>query len=266
VAKKKRKRPYTPPQTRVQEAEPAPEAPKARGISAASVARRDRKEEARRQREAILRRARRAEILRRVTIWGLVVLGIAAVVVFFVYRAQERTRLIDQARDIAEETNCSQPTQEPEFGATHEDVGTQIEYSPEPPSSGNHWPVSLATEFPDQHIFDPAPDIPIAVHSLEHGWVIIWYRAEGERALPDEFVTALEDVADQSEVALIPYPEPPEDMDLAFTSWRMRQTCRLAPAQGEEDRELTADDAVTLARAFIEQFRNSSLAPEARAA
>ena len=55
-------------------------------------------------------------------------------------------------------------------------------------------------------------------------------------------------------------------MDLAFTSWQMRQTCRVDPAQGEEDRELTSDDAVTLARAFIAQFRNSTLAPEAPAA
>ena len=266
MAKKKRKRPYTPPQTRVDEA-PAPEAPRARGVSPASVARRDRKEEARRQREAIMRRTRRAQILRRVIIWGVVVLGIAAVVLFFVYRAGQRSRLLDSAREIADATNCTQPVQEAEFGNTHEDVGTPIEYSPEPPSSGNHWPVSLATEFSGQHIFDPAPDIPIAVHSLEHGWAIIWYRAEGDRALPDEIVSALEEVADQGEVALIPYPEPPDDMDLSFTSWQMRQTCRVDPAQGEPgDRELTADDAVTLARAFIEQFRNSTLAPEAPAA
>jgi hypothetical protein len=213
-----------------------------------------------------MRRTRRAEILRRVIIWAVVLLGIAGVVFFFVYRAQERDRLVNSAREIADETNCTQPVQEPDLGNTHENVGTPIEYNPAPPASGNHWPVSLATEFPDQHIFDPAPDIPIAVHSLEHGWVIIWYRAVGDRALPDEIVTALEDVADQGEVALIPYPEPPDDMDLAFTSWRMRQTCRVDPAQGEEDRELTSDDAVTLARAFIAQFRNSTLAPEAPAA
>jgi Protein of unknown function (DUF3105) len=266
VAKKKRKRPYTPPQTRVEDAAPAPEAPKARGISPASVARRDRKEEARRQREAIMRRTRRAEILRRVIIWGVVVLGIAAVVLFFVFRAGQRTRLVDRAREIAEATNCTQPVQEADQGNAHENVGTPIEYSPEPPSSGTHWPVTLASEFGDQHIFEQAPDIPIAVHSLEHGWVIIWYRAEGDRALPDDIVNALEGVADQSEVALIPYPEPPDDMDLAFTSWRMRQTCRVDPAGGSEDRELTADDATTLARAFIEQFRNSTLAPEAPAA
>jgi hypothetical protein len=261
VAKKKRKRPYTPPQTRVEEAAPAPEVPKTRGVSPASVARRDRKEEARRQREAIMRRTRRAEILRRVIIWGVVLLGIAAVVLYFVYQSQRQSRLIASAREVAQTQNCSQPTERPEdpTGTTHQDQGT-IQYAEQPPTSGAHRSAPLPAG--DRvYTADQPADVFSAVHNLEHGYVVVWYR---DGALGADAVEALADVANgEGEVILSPYDQLPEGTDLAFTAWNRLQEC---PAQSRAGDPLLPDQASTLTESFVAQFRNSEQAPEAGAA
>ena len=260
MAKKKRKRPYTPPQTRVEDTAPAPEAIKARGISSASVARRDRKEDARRQREAIMRRTRRAAILRRVVIWGLVVLVVAGVVLYFVYQSQRRSRLIDEAREVAEMQNCSQPTEQPDdpTGTEHIDQG-EISYAEQPPTSGAHRSAPLPAG--DRvYTADQPADVFSAVHNLEHGYVVIWYR---DGTLAGDAVEALADVANgEGEVILSPYNQLPEGRDLAFTVWNRLQEC---PAQSRAGDRLSPDQARTLAEAFVAQFRNSEEAPEAAA-
>jgi hypothetical protein len=261
VAKKKRKRPYTPPQTRVEEAAPAPEVPKARGVSPASVARRDRKEDARRQREAITRRMRRAAIIRRVVKWGLVVLVVAGVVVYFVYQSQRQSRLIASAREIATAQNCSQSNERPgdPTGATHQDQGT-IEYAEQPPTSGAHRSAPLPAGDRVYTADEPA-DVFSAVHNLEHGYVVIWYR---DGALAADAVEELADVASgEGEVILSPYDQLPEGTDLAFTAWNRLQEC---PAQSRAGDRLSPDQARTLAEAFVARFRNSEQAPEAAAA
>jgi hypothetical protein len=260
VAKKKRKRPYTPPQTRVEEAAPAPEAPKARGISPASVARRDRKEEARHQREAITRRMRRAAIIRRVVTWGLVVLAVAGVVVYFVYQAQRQSRLTASAREIAAAQNCSQPTERPDDpgGTTHVDQG-EITYAEQPPTSGSHRSAPLPAG--DRvYTADQPADVFRAVHNMEHGYVVIWYR---DGALGQDAVEALGEIANgEGEVILSPYNELSEGTDLAFTAWNRLQEC---PARSRAGDPLSSDQVRTLAEAFVSQFRNGELAPEAPA-
>jgi hypothetical protein len=62
----------------------------------------------------------------------------------------------------------------PDMGKNHVQVGTQVNYNSNPPSSGPHYDQALRAGFYDNVV----PDGNI-VHSLEHGYVVIWYNCEG---------------------------------------------------------------------------------------
>jgi hypothetical protein len=261
TTKKKRKRPYQAPQTRTDAERPAPakqEQPtKTSTISAASVARRERKDEARAQREAALKQMRRRQNLRRVAILGVVVAGVALGVWFLLNRNEERSDLLARAETIATRQDCTQPVAFPTQTANHiEDLNTPISYSEQPPVGGDHRPAPLPS---DVHVYTAQPDVTQAVHNLEHGYVIMWYR---DGTIPQDVIDELASVADQSKVILMPYDAIPEGIDLSFSSWMHRQDC---PVSAGED-ELSPREARTLAEAFIAQFRNGPDAPEPNAA
>jgi hypothetical protein len=104
------------------------------------------------------------------------------------------------------------------------------------------------------------------VHSLEHGAVEIYYEADGKNALPKDVVNALESAASgNGRTIMTPAPQalsPPQDdsnftVSLAFASWDRLIQC---------PNTITAGQAETLARAWIEGFVNTDLAPEAGSA
>lgn len=243
MAKKKRRR--RPP--------PRPD-PEAQVATAPPSVRRDRKEEARRQREALRRRIRRRQLLRRGLIYGGVAAVIGAIVAVILVRQQQTQALVDQARAIVTEVGCSpwpdQPNV-PDEGARHLQAGETATYASRPATSGVHNPIPLPNE---PNVYDtPVPEDQ-AVHNLEHGFVLVYYRQSGDGALSEDAVRALEGVVEgQSEVIMAPYEGLPEGTALALVSWTRLETC---PS------DLTADQAVTVTRAFISQFKNSAAAPE----
>jgi hypothetical protein len=95
-----------------------------------------------------------------------------------------------------------------------------------------------------------------AVHSLEHGSVIMYYRPTGDDGLPVKTVDALAPIAQNNPATyLIPYPDLPSGTSLAFTAWNKLLAC---PGS------ITTAQATTLAQGFVESFACTSNAPEAR--
>jgi hypothetical protein len=234
--KKKRKR-------RIHEAPVAPPPP---GL------RQERKEAARRERERIIRSARRRRVLGRAARWGVALAALAGISVFVGNRILEDRRLIQDADAAADALRCGEIQSFQSEGRNHLQQGSPPpQYGTTPATSGTHSPSTLA---PGVHVYDePVPE-PLAVHNLEHAYVIIYYRAEGQGALPENVRAALAGLAEGEEkVILAPHPELAEGRSLAFTAWAKLQECP----------NVTDPDATVLAaRGFIKRFRGGGDAPE----
>ena len=94
----------------------------------------------------------------------------------------------------------------------------QATYSVDPPAGGDHDPVPSAAGFYD------TTDVPTdghLVHSLEHGYVIVWYRPA---AVPAATVAGLRDLARVRDWVLVA-PRPAMGTALAATAWHRRLLC-----------------------------------------
>ena len=251
--KKRRRRPsggptQRPPQQ--QASTQGPEAPAKGGVSQASAARRERKDEARAAREAALRRYRRQRIFRRVAIWG--VAGVVVIVGYTFLTANHHDvnkQLLRRAEAAADRAGCTGievPASNPEAGL-HDPPYT---YTQNPPTSGHHQD-PLPSE---PHVYPTPVEQPHAVHNLEHGYILIYYQPDGSDALDSGVQSALEDYADsQNKVIMAPYPQLDPGQSLALAAWNRLQQC---PAS------ITSDDALVLAKSFVDQFREAGEAPE----
>jgi hypothetical protein len=209
----------------------------------------ERKEQARRERERRLKLARRRQRLRRARKWG-VVAGAAAVIAVITFVSTRPSDIEARAARAAERIGCGEIETAEDAPSEHAEPFA-VGQNGKPANVGNHNASPLPPE-PDVYE-QPIPE-PQAVHNLEHGYVILYYQAEGENALPDDVREELADLADAEEkVLLAPYDGLRQDTSLALTAWRKLQTC--PPPDNP-------DDAVATARGFIEQFRSGGLAPE----
>ncbi len=253
MAKKKRRRPQQRPrprpettagETRVADAE-ADRTPSRRA---------ERKEEARRERERRIRQARRRQRTRRLVRWGIV-LGIIAVGVGIWYLAsQEERELQRRAAGAAERVNASEvEEQEAAQPSEHQEPYT-LGVGGVPAFGGNHTGGALR---PEPKVYTQQPPEQTAVHNLEHGYVIVYYSNEGENALDQEIVTALEELVEgETEVLMSPYQGLSEPLYLV--AWGARQS--IAPPEGANPQ-----DVVLVAEAFIDEWKNGQYAPEAAA-
>jgi len=91
-------------------------------------------------------------------------------------------------------------------------------YTVNPPAGGNHDPVPSPPGFYD---LANAPSDPHLVHSLEHGFVVVWYRPDG---VAPATVDRLRDLA-RSRRWVIVVPRPPLPAALAATAWHRRLLC-----------------------------------------
>ena len=225
--------------------------------------RQGRKEQARLEREARIKRARRRQLLRRLWRAGIVLLVIAAIAAT-VWFAQSGSRRAQQAAvQAAERIGCADVESKAEAGRDH--ITAQDPppaYPSQPATSGPHrGDATLGTDA-DLDVFpDPIDESlePLAVHNLEHGYVFLYYRADGPDSLPGNVQDALGELArERPKVVLAPYPSLPQGTSLAFTAWNKLQTCpRVTDAEG----------AVTVAGGFIDRFGGASgEAPEPNAA
>jgi hypothetical protein len=251
MAKKKRRR--RPSQRPAQRAGTATAASNAETTERTVSARAERKEQARRERERRIKLARRRKRARRAVRWGIAAAVVVGVGAFVWAQIQGREELQKQAREAAGRIDCAQPQQQPDAGRGHQPPFAQGQDGV-PATSGNH---SNALP-PDPAVYtQPVPEAS-AIHNLEHGYVLVYYADSGDNALPEDLVSELEDLVDsESEVIMAPYPG--LSSKLALASWRQLQTC-------DPPGDANPEDAVTVAEAFIDRFRNGPLAPEAAAA
>lgn len=247
--KKKRRSPSTPPGTGRGE-QPSQ--------TQTAAARRERKEAARARREREAKIAMRRSALRRAMIGGVAGVLVFVGFTWFTNRAPAATALSQMTIDAALAAGCDDlATPDPGTPSReHLDPGASYSYAEQPATSGPHDPSPL----PDQpRVYDAQAMAGYhetqAVHSLEHGSVIMYYRPSSDPGgLPTDVVDRLAPVAQTSPASyLIPYPNLPEGKALAFTAWNKLLTC---PAG------ITADQADTVARGFIQSFACTSNAPE----
>jgi hypothetical protein len=217
----------------------------------ANPERRQRKELARQAREAARKRAQRSARIRRLTTFA--VIGAVGVgIVYFFQRAASPRPIPQFAVDAAEAAGCEIQTPASDApGGQHLDPGQDFDYAEHPATSGFHDPSPL--DIPPRVYSSPIPETK-AVHNLEHGAVIMYYRQAGDGALPQAIVDRLTTVAnDNHNVILAPHEQLPDGTALALTAWNKLQTC---PAT------ITGPQARDISRGFIEAYLCSSNAPE----
>jgi hypothetical protein len=254
VAKKKKRRPGTGPrsagrsgtstQERVTEAPAVKPAPASPG----GPNRLERKELARRQREALRRSMARRRMARRGGVWLAVAAAIAIVVLLIVQSSGqagalngEERQLLDQAPAAVTAAGCSGITTvqpyDPEdsdrahIGATGgpETMPPLSSYRTQPPTSGPHNDVPLpAGQYPDP------PPVDQVIHSLEHGAVAIWYdpSALSSKELTD-LQTFFNKRDERGKVIIAPYNYPdqgaagklPTGKQMVMVAWHRMRTC-----------------------------------------
>jgi len=94
----------------------------------------------------------------------------------------------------------------------------EARYTVNPPAGGNHDPLPSPAGFYD---LANAPSDAHLVHSLEHGFVVVWYRPEG---VAEATVEGLRELA-RSHRWVIVVPRPPLPTALAATAWHRRLLC-----------------------------------------
>ncbi|MCA1727721.1 MAG: DUF3105 domain-containing protein [Actinobacteria bacterium] len=239
--RKKRKRPYTPPAPRAGVVT-APEAEAA--APKAPPARRQNKEEARRARERALRQLRRREALRRA--FTVVTIAVVVGALFFFLTRVGKPGLSEETVTAAKAAGCSSLQEQTDEGGGHDQPYT---YTEQPATSGRHDPSPLVGGI----YTEPQAEAQV-VHAMEHGYVVIYYLADGDNAVSDDVLTALENAAeDEEQVILAPYAELPAGTTVAYAAWNYLMTCpgSVTPAQ-----------VPTITAGFIDALRDADTAPE----
>jgi hypothetical protein len=254
MAKKRRNR--RPATERPQSAARAETAPAQTPRGGANQARRERKEQARRHRELQRKRAARRASFRRASIFF--VIGLVAIGAFYWFNRPPAVQpLSAEARLVADAASCGQITV-PEGSAPsrdHIEADGTYDYPHHPATAGPHDPVPL--QIPPHTYTDPISE-PKAVHNLEHGSVIAYYRADGDGALSARAVAALDAVADGSKNSIAaPYTQLPDGTQVAFVAWNALMSCSgpMSPAQ-----------ATAVFQGFKESYECTSNAPESASA
>jgi hypothetical protein len=96
----------------------------------------------------------------------------------------------------------------------HVEDGTVVEYNSDPPTSGPHYAVPQSPGFYDEVI----PDGHI-VHSMEHGYIIVWYDCDQLSA--DDCETLKKDIQNfvSGRAKTIGLPRSGMETPIALTSW-----------------------------------------------
>jgi hypothetical protein len=219
---------------------PAPRKPT--GADAGPPTRRvDRRLEAERRREAIRRAAKRRRRLRNLAVVVAILVvggGIAAYALTRptpVSASTIEARLLRQAPAAEKTAGCGNietipPYQPKSQDRVHEDtIPALTTYSSIPPVSGPHAPIPPGPL--PAGIYDSPPDLPRAIHDLEHAAVIVWYSPDA----PDSLVNEIKDFFKKPEeqhkvlVAEYDYDQPggtlPEGKLMAVAAWHHLQLC-----------------------------------------
>ena len=170
------------------------------------------------------------------------------------YRTTSPGEISAEARSAAKAAGCA-ALEQPVIAnpsRTHLSPGESYDYPNPPAAAGPHDPSPLP---PDPHVYpDPVPETR-AVHNLEHAYVIVYYLPTAQGGPSADVIERLAALAnDEKRVIMAPYPTLTAEQGLALLAWNTRWFC---PAS------VTPEEAVAIARGFIDAYRGTSIAPEA---
>jgi hypothetical protein len=194
------------------------------------------------RREAVAQiQARQKAAERRRTLLAVAPALVLAVVIGVVVYLQVRDDAVRSNTDLAElgapaaEVCNDVVTETAEGQNDHRDEGTPIDYGQSPPAMGPHWGQFLvAGQIRKFWTQDDRPPVERLVHSLEHGWTIVWY--DDTIADDDATMDELRAIADEysgtnpeDKVMVAPWTEEdggafPDDSHIALTHWSMGGT------------------------------------------
>jgi len=218
-------------------------APAAEPDAGKEEARRTRREEARRYRDSIRRKAIRRRYLRNAA-YGLVALAVIGAIVYGTTRtkhgatlsAQERT-LLDQAVSQAQAAGCGPVQTIPAYSGAPDQahIGTQVaspppltRYPSTPPASGPHDPGPQGAG-----VYPSPPPVYSTIHSLEHGAAVVWYDPSASGKELERIKSFFDDAANSDHVIVAPYNYPdqgaagrlPAGKQMVLVAWHHLQSC-----------------------------------------
>jgi hypothetical protein len=194
-----------------------------------------RKEEARKQREAIQRKMSRRTWLRWVGLGAVVALIGVAVAGAVVYQSGAASRAIKAAGCGPVQAVPPYKTN-PALDRAHIDPkGQQVTtppplstYSSTPPASGPHMPTPQAAG-----VYRTPPDVYATIHSLEHTAVIVWYRPGASGGDLSKIQNTYRNAPSGDHVIVAPYSYPsegaagqlPAGKQMVLIAWHHMRTC-----------------------------------------
>jgi Protein of unknown function (DUF3105) len=231
----------------------------AKGPTVEATAKREEARTAARERRLEAQKRKRAEERRRKVrnsalagvVGVLVVAGIVLAVTSSRHSTQTFSTLAKAAgcTDVQDTTTLTGTTSRTHLTDAQISSGVTLTYSTSPPSGGTHYPVPLPKGVYGPLSTNPRdnPNLYMAVHSLEHGYVDIWYGP----GLPADQIASLKSFADQTKVLVISYPQLAAGKSVAMSTWGRLQSCD----------KVNTDEI----QAYIDQYRLKT-APEPDAA
>ncbi len=217
-------------------AKPAPKPPArkapvvpAKGPTAESAARREEARAAAREKRIAAQRARKAEERKRkMRTAGIAAVAGVVVIILIVFAVMQSGHSAQQFKTLSAAAGCTSvqdttglpgTTDRTHLTTDQVNSGVTVTYSTSPPSGGEHYPVPLPKGVYGPLSTNPKdnPNLYMAVHSLEHGYVDIWYKSASD--LP-----TLQPFASQDKVLVISYPNLPQG-SVAMSVWGHLQSC-----------------------------------------
>lgn len=175
------------------------------------------------QRQVRRRRDRRNRLL----LWGVLAVAATGIATWWFTSRQDSTdvdrTLAARSCDVDEESDSGQ------------DHVTTATYRVDPPAGGDHDPIPAdAGTYTEAN----APPLPQLVHSLEHGFVILWHQPDA----PSEVTDAVSAAQDQFPDDVLVVPHSSLEVPVAATAWHKRLLC--------------ADPEPQTLTQFVEEYRN----------
>ncbi|HEV2888799.1 MAG TPA: DUF3105 domain-containing protein [Frankiaceae bacterium] len=126
---------------------------------------------------------------------------------------------------LASEAAACSPVKEEEVTGESTHVSEPVQYNPAPPTSGSHNPTWLPVGRKRFYSRDDNPMPEMAVHNLEHAYVVVWYDSRAT----DEQLDRLRDAADAAKAKFLVVPWTRGDFTgekhIVLTAWGFRQEC-----------------------------------------
>lgn len=166
---------------------------------------------------------RRAARKRNLLTWGVVVVVTSLVVVLIYFQKKDEEGPVGVDPTAASCTEIETPEEMPT--ADHVDDGTAVQYSTDPPTSGDHWEDPAPTGFnPPSSVGDPPTER--FVHNMEHGEIVFWYRPDAPQTVIDDLEGYFDNTSGTVAILGQPYEALPASYNFTMTAWGASQSCK----------------------------------------